>query len=135
MDGAHVGALLEQMDREGMPQGMRRGGFGDAAALMRLLTHSLHGAPGDVLARDIAGEKPHLGLGHAPPVAQDVQQLGREHDVAVFLPLAEFNADDHALAVDGGGFEADGFGDAQPGRVASRQDGAVLEAGHGGEKL
>jgi hypothetical protein len=30
LDGPHVGAALEQMDSEGMAQGMRRDGFGDA---------------------------------------------------------------------------------------------------------
>jgi hypothetical protein len=35
----------------------------------------------------MAREEPALGSGHAPPSAQNVQQLGREHHVTVFLAL------------------------------------------------
>jgi hypothetical protein len=68
LDGAHIGALLQQMYREGVPQRMRRCRFGDAATLMRLLAHALHGAPGDVPARDIAGEEPRPQPGGGPAV-------------------------------------------------------------------
>ena len=63
---------------------------------------------------------------HLPPGAEDGQQLRREHDVAVLLPLAVGDAQHHPLAVDGGHREADGLGDAQAGGVARGQDGAML---------
>ena len=110
-------------------------GFGDAGGSMRFSARQLHSVPGDVAARDIAWEEPRLGLFHAPPLPQDFQQLGREHDVAIFLPLALLDADDHALAIDVGGFQPDGLGDSQPGGVTGRQDGPVLGAGHATEKV
>jgi hypothetical protein len=39
------------------------------------------------------------------------------------------DAQEHALAVDIGRFEGDGFGDAETGAVAGEQDGTVLDAG------
>src|SRR5215472_5827327 len=70
---------------------------------MRLPACQLDSVGGNVAARDSTGEEPRLGLFQTPPVAEDVQQPGGEHDVAIFLPLAEFDADDHALAIDMGG--------------------------------
>ena len=45
------------------------------------------------------------------------------------------DADDHALTINFGGFQADGLGDSQPGGVTSRQDRAVLGIGHATEKV
>ena len=71
---------------------------------MRFPARPLYGEAGDVPTRDITWEEPRLGLFQTPPVPEDFQQPGGEHDVAIFLPLAEFDADDHALAIDMGGF-------------------------------
>ena len=60
-----------------------------------------------------------------PPGAQHLEQLGREHHVAVLLPLALLDAEHHPLAVDGGHGEMDGLGDAQAGGVARGQDGVM----------
>jgi hypothetical protein len=62
LDGPHVGAVLEQMDREGVAQGMRRDGFGDACGSMRFPAHQLDSVSGNVPARDIAREEPWLGF-------------------------------------------------------------------------
>jgi hypothetical protein len=40
-----------------------------------------------VAADSIAWEEPLLGLVHWPPATQDLQQLWRKHDIAIFLPL------------------------------------------------
>ena len=106
-----------------------------AAAIVRLLAGMLHrslviGSPGT-----IAGEEPRLGPAHAPPVAQDLQQLGRQHHVAVLLAFALLDADDHPLAVDVGGLQMNRFRDAQAGGIAGGQDGAMLEVGDAAEEL
>jgi len=49
-------------------------------------------------------------------------------------PLAVFDAQDHALGVDIGDLQSDGFGDAQTGAIAGHDDGAILDAGHGVEE-
>jgi len=45
-----------------------------------------------------------------------------------FLAFSLFDSNDHSFAVDISDFQAYGFGDAQPGSVADRQDRAMLEA-------
>ena len=102
---------------------------------MRFPARQLDSIAGDVAARDITREEPRLGLFETPPVAEDFQQPGGEHDVAIFLPLAEFDADHHALAVDMSRFQPDGLGDAQSGSVTSGQNGAVLGTRQATEKV
>jgi hypothetical protein len=58
--------------------------------------------------------------------AQDLQQLGGEHDVAVFLPLAVLDAQVHPLAIDRRNREVHGFRDPKAGGVTGRQDRAML---------
>jgi hypothetical protein len=82
-----------------------------------------------VLARYIAGKKPVLRPFHSPPLSQNLQQLRGEHYVAILHSFALLDSQDHALAVDGRGRKCNGFGDAQAGSVACRQDGTVLPAG------
>ena len=85
-----------------------------------------------------AGEQPGALRARAPPVvAQGLQKPGREHDVAVLGPLAEVDAQRgiHALAVDVLRAQADGLRDAQPGRVAGRQDRLVREGPDAGRQL
>ena len=107
---------------------MGRNRLADTGKAARLLAGMLDGVLADVAGRECRLGTASLGPCHAPPVAaQRLQQLGREHDVAIFLSLALFDTDDHALAVDVGGLQADGLGDAQAGGVAGGQDRAMLE--------
>jgi len=76
----------------------------------------------------LAGKQPGGGPAQAPPVPQDREQLGREHNVAIALPPALLDANDHALNVEIARAEPDCFRDPQSGGIARRQDGAV----HGG---
>jgi hypothetical protein len=55
----------------------------------------------------IAGKQPRLAGMHpsllargAPPVAQQLEKVGREHDIPILLPLALLDPDDHALTID-----------------------------------
>ena len=50
-------------------------------------------------------------MGAPPIVPEHGQQFGRQHDIAIFVALALVNPNDHALAINRSGFEADGFGD------------------------
>src|SRR5215469_6659409 len=130
LDRAHVGAGFQQMNCKCMPKRMRCDRFGNPANSMRLLASVVHRLPGDVTVDSIAREEPLLRLVHWPPTTQDLEQLWRKHDVAIFLPLALCDSNDHSFAVDIGHFQADSLGDAQPGSVANRQDRAMLDALH-----
>ena len=118
-----------------MSLAMRCDRFRNMATLMRLLASLLYGEPGDVAADSITREEPPFGLVHSPPVAQDLEELWGEHDIAIFLSLTLLDTDDHSLTIDIGNLKADRLRDAQSGSVASRQDGAMLDAPHTGQKL
>ena len=64
-----------------------------------------------------------FGPGGAPVSAQDIEQAGREHDVAVLGPLAVLDAEQHALGIDVGNLETDSLADAQAGSIADHQRG------------
>jgi hypothetical protein len=102
---------------------------------MRLRAGLLYRAPSDVATGDIAREKPLFGPVQTPPIAQDFQQLCREHHIAILLAFALFDSDHHALAINIRGFKTDCFRDAQPSGVAGRQDGAMFETLYAGQKL
>src|SRR5689334_13974641 len=70
-----------------------------------------HGSPGSVAAGSWidwieAGEEPAvwqhlaLGMGHAPPGTQPLEQQRREYGVAILAALALLNTQRHAFAVD-----------------------------------
>jgi hypothetical protein len=67
---------------------------------MRVLANRFYSVPADVAAGSIAREEPPFGLFHSPPVAQDLEELWGEHDIAIFLSLAELDSDEHSLTID-----------------------------------
>ena len=75
LNGANVGALLQEVDSKGMSQGVRGDGLGDFANTVGFLALALHRLPGNVLARYIAGKEPVFRPFHSPPRSQDLQQL------------------------------------------------------------
>ena len=109
---AHVGARFQQMHGKRVPQGMRCDRFGNRATPARLLARILDGWSADMGVGLIAREEPFLGSIHSPPLAQDLQQLWREHNIAVYSPFASSDADNHSFAIDIGDFQADSFRDA-----------------------
>ena len=130
LDGAQIGAGFQQVNGEGVAQGVRRDRPGDARPLARLAAGGLHGEPRNRLAGPVAREQPGLRMRLFPVVPQDVQQPRREHDVTVLLAFAGLHPDDHAPAVDRAGLQRDRFGNAQSGRIADGQDGALLRCLH-----
>ncbi len=100
LDDADVGLALEQMGGEGVPQRMerdplveRRRRRGDMAGPVEL-------AGGERLGRIAAREQPATEPGLPPPLPQQVQQIGREHDVAVLAALALLDPNQHAGGID-----------------------------------
>src|SRR5271165_4658904 len=85
---------------------MRCDRFGNIATSMRVLAHRFYSVPANVAADSITREEPPFGLVHSPPFAQDFEEL-----------------------------QADRLRDAQSGGVAGRQDRAMLDAPHTGQKL
>ena len=125
LNRAQVGARLEEMDREGMPERVWRNRLGELRASDGAPAGMLDRFRRDRLLRALAGKEPVPGPVDLPPGAQDRQQLRREHHVAVLLPLTLLDAQHHPFAVDGGHREVDNLGDAEAGGVARGQDGVM----------
>ena len=77
LDAPYIGSLLEQMHREGVPQRMWGDGFADTGGSIGFSARQLHSVASDVPTWDVSWEEPRLGLLQAPPLAQNLQQLGR----------------------------------------------------------
>ena len=67
----------------------------------------LHGGSRNRLAGQVTRKQPVPWSNRAIVVPKDIQQPGRQHDVAIFSPFALLHADGHALAVDRRGRQAD----------------------------
>jgi hypothetical protein len=63
---------------------MRGNGFGDAAALACESADSRDGGSRDGVSRNITGKQPVAGMSVLPVRSEDLEQTGREHDVAIF---------------------------------------------------
>ena len=94
---------FEEMGREAVPQGVD----GDVLA-----QPGVCGRPGRRPCRTdfavkgrsgtLPGEEPVVRPGRLPVLAENGEQSGREHHVAVLVPLALADADDHPTAIDVG---------------------------------
>ena len=94
-----------------------------------------HRARGDRSIRQFTREE-ELGRAVRLPVrAEDREQSGREHRVAVLPTLGLAEANDHPPAVDVVDAQGHDLGDAEPGGVSGHEDGTVLEAGDRLEEL
>jgi hypothetical protein len=71
-------------------------------------------------------DTPLLAL--APPQSQQLEELGREHGVAILAPFSLFHSDQHAGAVDIIDLEMRHLGDAQACAIGDPERGLVLDA-------
>jgi hypothetical protein len=71
--------------------------------------------------------EPDLRPRRLPPFAQELEQLGRQHHVAIPLSLALLDPEHHAPAVDVGHLQACDFGHPEARAVGDAERGLVLE--------
>jgi len=136
LDDAGIGAAFQEVSGEAVAERMRGDTFAEAAAGPGIAAGGLHGAGGEMEVRPPGGEEPRTGgTVNAKVGTENFQEARREHGVTVFASLAVIDADEHALAIDAGELEGDGFGDAEAGSVAGEEDGAVFAAGDVVEEL
>ena len=109
-----------------MPQRVWGNRLLDAGELAGLGARQPNGRSSNRSAGKVAWKEPRFGVRGLPIDPQDLQQSGREHDIAILLIFALHDPDHHALAVDIAHFQVYGFRNAQPCRVGGHQDGAVL---------
>src|ERR1035438_161810 len=123
------------MDCKCMAKTVGRDGFGNTAVAVRLLTRFLNRLPGEGLVGSHAWKQPVLRSFAAPPVTQRLQESRRKHDVPVLRSFTLLDTNHHALAVDIDRLQMDGFRYPQSRRIASRQNGSVIEEFHRLQKL
>src|SRR6516225_4407647 len=93
----------------------------EARGRQRTLTDQLDGASADRLIGLPSGEEIGAGPVSRPVLTEDHQQPWREHHVAVLVPLALTDVDDHAGAVDILDPEVGYLGEPQPAGVGGHQ--------------
>src|SRR5271169_461771 len=88
LNGAQIGACIEQVGGKGVAQHMRAERLDHAQLSAQLLADQAD--PGSIhrLVRYPSGKEPVLGLAPTPVDTQQLQQLGREHDLAREVSLA-----------------------------------------------
>ena len=126
LDGPQVGAGLEQVGGEAVPQSVHMNVLAQARGRQRALADHLDGAWADRLVGLTPWEEVGPGPVSCPVLAQDRQQPWREHDVAILLPLGLANVDDHAATVDVLDAEPGDLRESQPAGVGRHEQRAVL---------
>jgi len=113
LDGAQVGAGLEQMRCPAMAQSMRSDMFSNACSSRGIDTgvpnRFVGGRPVWSFARTMTWEQVLFGFSPSPIRTQRLQQLRIQRQVAVLASLALRHTNDHALAVDVAHFKVDQF--------------------------
>src|SRR5215472_8586434 len=74
------------------------------------------------------------GRPRLPPLSQQREHLGRQHDVAILATLPLHDADDHLRAVDVAGAQSNDLARAQPAAIAERYHDMHLEIARHGEQ-
>ena len=128
--GANVGTGFQQVDGKGVSARMRRHRLRETAAAPGLPARAVDDATTRRALRVRAWKEPVLRLTDAPPVAQHHQPRRREHHVPVPLPCPLDDAAHQPRAVNRRHGQPHGFRETEPGGVAGRQEGAMLEVLH-----
>ena len=110
LNGAKIGAGLQQMSREAMTQGVGMDLFLKARSQGSLVAGLPDGFGIDRLltAGVLTRKQPSSGLGvqALPMDTQLVEQFWAEHDVAISTPFAALDVNHHSLAIDVADFQA-----------------------------
>src|SRR5207253_617970 len=100
--------------------------FGNPTAPPGFLTGLFHRVLADGLPGPITREEPRGRSLHSPPRSEQLQQLRREHHVAILLALPLVDPNDHAAAIDVSRSQMEDLRNTQACRVAGRENRAML---------
>src|SRR6202167_2447072 len=135
LDDADIDAVLEEMGRETVPQCARSDPLGDLRDLRRLDDDAMELPGADWLHGVLSRKQPTVAMHHAllvpdlPPLAQQGEQICREHGIAIPATLATLDPEQSALAVNVGDLERRDLSHPQAGAIGDREGRLVLEAG------
>ncbi|GAC1340118.1 MAG: hypothetical protein NVSMB26_28110 [Beijerinckiaceae bacterium] len=134
LDDPDIGAVLQKMRGEAVPQRMDRDPLGEARRGTGRTAGRMQHLDVERLRLVAAGEQPMLRTRQTPIGSQNGEQLRRQHDGAVLAALALLDPDDHPATVDIANLEAHRLGGAQSGGVGRGQCAPRLQARHRLEK-
>ncbi len=136
LNDADINAALQEVGGKAVAQRMQGHGLGDPGGAGGLMEQAVELAGGDRSPPPAPREQPPLGRRHAcviapraklPPLPQEVEQILRQHDVAVLAPLGLDDADDVLGAVDVADPEPDHLAGTQAAAIGEREQHANLE--------
>src|SRR6202049_1916627 len=143
LDESDIGAILKQVGREAVAQRVQRHALPDPGRIGRLMEQAVELAGRHRLAAPEAGKQPTFfqgrsrivpGRARLPPLPQQSERLGRQHDIAVLAALGLLDANDLLRAVDMLDLEPDHLAGAQPAAIAETEQCASLEAAGDGQQ-
>ncbi len=134
LNDTQISAALQEVGGKAVPKRMHRHVLGETGCLARSVTRHCEHFWIDMTARITTGKQPNTRAGPQPIGAQNLQQLFRQHGLALFAALPVLDPDQHALAVDVAGLEGYGFGQPQPGCIGCGQGDTAFEPWHGFEE-
>jgi hypothetical protein len=137
LDDSDIGTAIEQMSCKAVPKRVQRHGLLDSGRIGRFVEQAAQLAGAHRLAALGTWKQPTFlrrrsGImtrwAHLPPLAQQVERLGRQHDVAVLASLGLLHPDDLLCAVDVLDLEPDHLAGTQAAAIAETEQYAHLEA-------
>src|ERR1700682_1754842 len=143
LDESDIGAILKQVGREAVAQRVQRHALPDPGRIGRLMEQAVELAGRHRLAAPEAGKQPTFfqgrsrivpGRARLPPLPQQSERLGRQHDIAVLAALGLLDANDLLRAVDMLDLEPDHLAGAQPAAIAETEQCESLEAAGDGQQ-
>ena len=130
LDPADVGASFQEMGRKRKAQGTDMGGFRQTGGQAGFDADLMNGFTRNGVRGRFAREQPFLRACQLPVGAQQFQQMRRKHDIAIFLPFSQFDADHHAVRIDIGDAQGDDFADPQACGIGRHDNRPVFEIGN-----
>src|SRR6202158_1582054 len=131
------------MGGKGVSKRMERYALADSGRIGRLMEQAVELAGCHRLTRPLAWKQPALLHGSCgieapparlPPLAQQVERVGRQHDIAVLAAFGLLDPNDLLRAVDMLDLQPDHLAGAQAAAVAQTEQGADLEVGGDGQQ-
>ncbi len=119
---------------EAVTKGMRSNRLGDARIAQGEPANMLKSACIKRVIFASSRKQPRSWPFGSPILAQQLQQLHREHHVTILVTFRLADSNHHPLRVDVGDAKMDSFADPQTGAVAERENGSVLAAADGRQK-
>src|ERR1700674_5904657 len=137
LDFTNIGTVLEQVGREAVAQRVQRHALLDPGRVGRLMEQAVELAGRHRLAELGAGKQPaflqwHSGIvtrwARLPPLPQQIERLGRQHDITVLATLGLLDPNDLLSAVDMLDLEPDHLAGTQAAAITETEQHAGLEA-------